>query len=177
VLFAREKVDEERARVELPLLLARLVRREDLFEERLALVAMQEVILIGRLFVRITRREHHPVDAERRCEIEKLLNFGAFGVVEDRRVRRDAETTGLGRLDRLDRDVERPGTIDRAIVDVADAVEMDAERQVRRRRELIEALLEPKRVGAEVDELLALDDLRDDLFDLRMQQRLAAGNG
>jgi hypothetical protein len=53
---------------------------------------------------------------------------------------------------------------------------MDVEAEVVRRRELIEALLQAQRVGAEVDELLARHETFDDLFDLRMQQRFAARN-
>src|SRR5581483_4525748 len=56
------------------------------------------------------------------------------------------------------------------------AVQVHAERQVVRRGELVEARFEPDRIGAQVDELLARDQAAHDLVDLRMQQRLAAGN-
>ena len=53
---------------------------------------------------------------------------------------------------------------------------MHVEAEVIRRREFIEALLEPQRVGAEIHELFARDESLDDLFDLGMQQRFAARN-
>jgi hypothetical protein len=56
------------------------------------------------------------------------------------------------------------------------AIQMHGEGEVLRRRELVNALLELKRVGAEIDVLLARDQAVDDLDDLRMQQRLAAGH-
>jgi hypothetical protein len=56
------------------------------------------------------------------------------------------------------------------------AVQVNRERQVRRRLVLIELLLEQQRVRAEIDELLARDDAFDDLRHLLVDQRLAAGD-
>jgi hypothetical protein len=53
---------------------------------------------------------------------------------------------------------------------------MDVEAEVVGRRELIEALFQTQRVGAEIHELLARDQTLDDLFDLGMEQRLATRN-
>ena len=63
------------------------------------------------------------------------------------------------------------------IVHVLRSVEMDAEREVRRRLEFVERRFETNRVRAEIDELLALDEFDHELIDLRMQQRFAAGDG
>ena len=60
---------------------------------------------------------------------------------------------------------------------IALAVHVDGEGQVLRRREQVELLAEEQRVGAEVNVLLARDQAGDDLGDLRVHQRLAAGDG
>ena len=60
---------------------------------------------------------------------------------------------------------------------LAFAVHVDRECQVLARLEQVDLFLEQQRVGAEVDVLLARDQAVDDLGDLRMHQRLAAGDG
>jgi hypothetical protein len=110
-------------------------------------------------------------------EVEEGVEIFRLRAFENRRVRVDAEALGLGRPDRFDRDVVGTGARDRFVVDVLRSIEMDVEAEVIRRRELIEARFEAQRVRAQVDELLPRDQTFDDLFDLRMQQRFAAGNG
>src|SRR6185437_7822991 len=56
------------------------------------------------------------------------------------------------------------------------AIEMDRPDEIRVRLEAIDLLLEQQRVGAEIDEFLALDDAFNDLLDLAMEQGLAAGD-
>ena len=96
--------------------------------------------------------------------------------VVDRGVDVDGETLGLGGLDRRDRAVEHAVLADRLVVVVLEPVEVNGEEQVRRRLEQMQLLLEQQRVGAQRDEFLAGDDAFDDLADLAMDQRLAAGN-
>ena len=50
---------------------------------------------------------------------------------------------------------------------------MDGEGQIGRRREEVELLLQQQGIGAEVDEALALDQLRHDAADVLVDQRLA----
>ena len=59
---------------------------------------------------------------------------------------------------------------------VFQSVEMDGEEQIGRWFEEMQLLLEQQGVGAERDEFLALDDAFDDLADLAVDERLAAGN-
>jgi hypothetical protein len=56
-------------------------------------------------------------------------------------------------------------------------VDVDDEGEVGRRLELVQLLGHEQGVGAQEDELLALDELVDDLVDLGVHQRLAAGDG
>ncbi len=57
------------------------------------------------------------------------------------------------------------------------AIEMDGEEQVRRWLEKMQFLLKKKRIRAKRDEAPLRDKAFDDLSDLFMDQRLAAGNG
>ena len=77
----------------------------------------------------------------------------------------------------FERQVVSAFAADREIVVLVLAVHVDGERQILARLEEVDLFLEQQRVGAEVDVLLARDQAFDDLVDLRMHQRLAAGNG
>src|SRR5438132_1151555 len=59
---------------------------------------------------------------------------------------------------------------------LAVAVEVDGPGEKRVWPELVDLFFEQQRVGAQIDKFLAGDDLLDDLVDLVMQQRLAAGD-
>ena len=69
-----------------------------------------------------------------------------------------------------------PCAADRLIVALAHAVEVNHPHEVDRRLEEMDLLLQQQRVGAEEDELLALDELLDDLRHLLVHERLAAGD-
>jgi len=56
------------------------------------------------------------------------------------------------------------------------AVHVDAEGEIFARLEEIDLFFEQQRVGAELDVFFSGDEAGDDLVDLRMQQRLAAGD-
>ena len=109
--------------------------------------------------------------------IEEAAHAVGIGAVEERRVGGHAEAALHGLLDAFNRDVVSAFAADGEIVVLALAVEVNREGQVLRRRELRQAALQFERVGAQVDVLLARDQPVDDLDDLRMQQRLAAGDG
>ena len=51
----------------------------------------QEVLLVGRLVIGVTGREHHAFDAQFHHLVEKLRGRFGIGAVKQRRVRRDAE--------------------------------------------------------------------------------------
>ena len=89
----------------------------------------------------------------------------------------DLEPLVLRLLDRRDRDVEHAGLAHRLVVNILQTVEMHREEKVGRRLEQMQLLLQKKRVRAQRDELLALDDAFHDRADLPMNQRFASGNG
>ncbi len=108
---------------------------------------------------------------------KKCAHAVGIGAVEEGGVGGDAEAALDGLFDAFDGDVVAAFAADGEVVVLALAVEMHGEGEVLGRRELRQAALEFERVGAEVDVLLARDEAVDDLDDLRMQQRLAAGDG
>ena len=82
----------------------------------------------------------------------------------------------LRQLDRRDRALVDAVLADRVVVHLLVAVEMDRPDEIGIGLEEIELLLQQQRVGAEIDEFLARDDALDDLLDLAVEQRLAAGD-
>ena len=86
------------------------------------------------------------------------------------------KSLGLGGLDRGNRAIEHALLGDRLVVMLLQAVEMHREKQIRRRFEQMEFLLQQKRVGAQRHEFLARHQAAHDLADLLVDQRLAAGN-
>ncbi len=152
--------------------------REGLLEQLTGLLDAQEVLLVGCLLVGVGGRDHHLVDLQVVVEVVEDLDDGLGRVgVEEGGVRGDPEAALLGLLDRRHRLVEHPFLGHRFIVPLAQAVDVDGEREVGRGRELLQLLAHQHRVGAEEDVLLLRHQLADDLVDLRVHQRLAAGDG
>jgi hypothetical protein len=60
---------------------------------------------------------------------------------------------------------------------LAESVDVDGPREVGRRLEQMHPLLHEKCVRAQIDELLPFDELFGDQVDLRVDQRLASGDG
>src|SRR5262249_44454343 len=100
-----------------------------------------------------------------------------IGAVEERGVRRDAETGLHGSLASFDSLIVSAVAANREIVMFALAVDVNRERQILTRLEEMQLLFKQKRIRAEIDVFLALDEPFDDLVDLRMHQRFAAGDG
>ena len=133
--------------------------------------------LIRRLLVAVARREHDALDAHAHNFIEERANTVRIGSIEEGGVGGDAETALDRFLDAFDCDVVSAFAANGKVVVLALAIEVDREGEVLRRRELGQTPFQLERVGAEVDVFLARDEAVDDLNNLRMQQRLAAGNG
>src|SRR2546430_2354399 len=152
VALAHEELEEQRRLVELP---AALRPRQDLGEELVGAPAAEEVLLVGRLRVAVTGRDHHALDAEIHHRVEELAHTEWVGAVKERRVGRDPEASPERLADRGHRLVVDALTTDRLVVLVAKPVHMDAEREVLRRLEdaVLELRREEERVGAEVDVL------------------------
>src|SRR5208282_3447432 len=175
LLIAGEEVEEETRLREAPLLAA--PAPEDVAEELLGLVPREGVLLVRRALVGVARRNGDGVDLELEArEVEEGGDALGIEPVEERGVHADAEAARLGLADRGHDAVEDAVLAHRMVVLLLETVEMDGEGEVGRGLEEVELLLQEERVGAEVDELLARDDALDDLVDLLVEQRLAAGN-
>ena len=132
--------------------------------------------LVGRPLVGIAGRDGDAVDAHLGHRVEEPRHPLGLGGVEQRGVDVDPEALRLGEPDRLDRAVVDAVLADRAVVVLAVAVEVHGPGEERVRLEQVDLLFEQQRVGAEIDEFLAGDQALDDLLDLAVQQRLAAGD-
>ena len=137
---------------------------------------LRKCCLIRRPLVGVAGRDGDPVDAHLGHRVEEPRHPLGLGGVEQRGVDVDPEAARLGEPDGLDRAVvnARPGTP--SVVVLAVAIEMHGPGEERVGLEQVDLLFKQQRVGAQVDELLARDDALDDLLDLAVQQRLAAGD-
>jgi len=133
-----------------------------------------DFLRFGRLVVAVAGREDDAFDAQSHHFIEVGADHVGVGTVEESGVGRNAEAALDGLFDAFDSQIESAFAAYRHIVVLALAIEMHREGEVLRGRELMQALLEQERVGAQVDVLPARDEAVDDLDDLRVQQRLAA---
>ena len=142
---------------------------ERLAEELARLLDAEEVVLVGRLLVRVGRRDHHVVDLELVVEeVEDLADRARRVVREEGGVGGHPEAALLGRADRGDRLVEDALALDRGVVALAQAVDVDRPGEVGAGGEVLELALHEDRVGAQVDEPLAGDEPPGDLVDLGM---------
>src|SRR5581483_1340106 len=91
VEFAFEEIQIERTVIEPPFLAPSTGKR--FAEDRARAVDAQEMLLIGRLLIRISRRNLHRIDAQLVVEvIEDAANRSRIVRIEERRVRSDAKT-------------------------------------------------------------------------------------
>ena len=104
-----------------------------------------------------------------------ITSCGRVGV-EERRVGVDPEAGRLGLLDGGDGLVEHAHLGHRLVVPVAQAVDVHHPREVAVGLELVQVLGQQHRVGAEEDDLVEVEQPAHDLVDLRVHQRLAAGD-
>ena len=106
-------------------LLAALAAREDVAEQLLGLLAVEEMLLVGRALIGIARRNRDAVEADRLHLVEERCDALGLGAVEQGAVDVDAEALGLGQLDRVDGLVVDAVLADRLVVHLLVAVEMD----------------------------------------------------
>ncbi len=125
--IALEELEEEGREVELPALLRVL---EDLLEEVLAVVAVEELVLVRRLLVDVAGGEHHALDAEVHRGVEEVTDMLRIDAGEEGRVGRHAKAALHRLLDRLDGGVVGAVAADRHVVLFLQAVEVDGEGEV-----------------------------------------------
>src|SRR4029450_3271989 len=116
-------------------------------------------------------------DAELLAVIKESRDVCGRVAVKDRGVDVDGEALGLRGLDRRHGTVEYARLTDRLVVVLAQPIEVDREEEVRRGLKQMQLLLQQQRVRTERNELLLGDETPDDIADLAVDQRLAAGDG
>src|SRR6185312_5887000 len=120
---------------------------------------------------------HGNADTEFGGEVEELGDVLGRVSVEDGGVDVDGKAARLGGLDRGNGAIEHALLRYRLVVMVFQSVQVHREKQIGRRLEQIELLLQQKCVGAQRYELLARHQAAHDFTDFLVDQRLAAGNG
>src|SRR5438128_9708619 len=134
------------------------------------------MLLIRRLLVRVSRRDHHPLDAELHHVVEEPPHPLGIGAVEDGGVRRDPEAALQGHSNGLYGYVVAALAADGEVVLRARPVHVDAEAEVLAGLERIQLALQQERIRTEVHEPPALDELARDPGDLRMEERFSAAD-
>ena len=154
-----------------------LAAPDDIAEQQLGLSAVEEMLLVRRPLVRIARRDGDALHPQRHGVVENLGHARRLGVVEQGAVDVHPETQLPRLAGRPGGDLEHAPLVDGVVVFRLQPIEMNGEGEIRAGLEKVELLLQKHRVGAEVDELLARHDARNDLADLLVDERLAAGDG
>src|SRR5580704_6785059 len=132
------------------------------------------MLLVRRALVGVTRRHRDAIDAELGHRIEEGGYTLRVRVVEEGAVDGDAEALRLGLLERRNGAVVDAWLADRLVVHLLVAVEMDRPGEIGARLVLIDLLFEQQRIGADDRKFFARNDALDDLWQISVQQRLAA---
>ena len=161
--------------IQAPLLAA--PARKRLAEQLARLTYAEEVLLVGRLLIRIGGRDHHFIDFEVIVEeVEHIAHRLGRVMGEEGGVCRHPKAGGLGSANRRHRLVEHSLAFDGGVMAFLQAIHVNCPREVRARLEIGELALQEDRIGTQIHEALALDQLRGDHVYLRVNQRLAAGD-
>ncbi len=151
--------------------------RQDVAEQLLGFLPAEEVRLVRGALIGVAGRGHDAIDAERHGVVEEFRGALGVGAVEQGAVDGKAEAARLGGLDGFHGAIEHALLVHRRVVRFAVAVEVDVPAEIGVGFVLVELLFEQQGVGAEIDELLPLQDAAHDLRQLLVQQGLAAGDG
>src|SRR5271165_3620536 len=117
-----------------------LAQREHVAKELLRILPRQEMSLIRRAFVGVSRGDRH-THVECGGEIEKRGDVRRRMVVEYCHIDVDGETLGFGGLDGRQGYVENTRLRDRLVMNVLQAIEMDREEEIGRGLEQMDLLL------------------------------------
>ena len=141
-------------------------------------VGAEEVDLVWRLFVRISRRDHHLVHAEIVIEEVEDVADSLWRIrVEERGVGGDPKALGLSGPDGRHGLVERPGPTDRGVVALLESVDVDHPAETSVGLEPVQLPLQKQCVGAQVHETAPVEQGLGHPVDLRVQQRFPARDG
>ena len=150
----------------------RLAFAEQLLEQLLGIGLGQEMLLVRRFGVAISRRDHHAFDTEVHHFVEELTIRIDVAARKESRICRDAKPASAGSADRADRLVIDTGPADRLIMSLTRTIHVNRKCQVLRWSELGELRFQEQRVRTEVDKLATPYNPLHNLGNLRMKQRL-----
>ena len=122
---------------------------EHLLEQLPRLLHAHEVVLVGRLPIRVGGRDHHRVDVQVIVqEVQAVPDSFRRVVAEERGVRGNAEPAALGLLDGVDGHVEDALLAHRLVVALPQPVDVHGPGEVRRGLEEVQLLLHQQCVRA-----------------------------
>ena len=134
------------------------------------------MFLIGGALIGIAGADRH-LDIEAGHQVEEGGHALGIGVVEHGAVHLHTEAARLGQMDRFDSNVIGAGLIDGLVVRLLIAIEVDRPGEEGMRLVFVDLLFQQQGVGAQNDELLAVEIAAHDLGHVAMEQWLAAGDG
>ncbi len=155
----------------------RLCLAEDLAEELPGSFPAQETVLVVGVLIVEPGGHGHGLHPQRGEVIEKFCRITGCLPLEKRGIGGDPETGGHQLSDRGRCPGKGTLVADSGVVPFGQAVEVDIEGQVGTGLKTLQLALDEQAVGAEVDKPFLPDELADNGVDLRMEQRLSAGNG
>src|SRR5262249_15999414 len=129
------------------------VSPEDFPKQLLGAAPIQEMLLVRRSLIGISRRHGNAVDADLRRVLNKTGNPLPVGGVEQGSVDIDPKAAILCQLDRGNSPIIDPAVAYGAIMILSVAVQMDRPGKIRARFEQLDLLLEQQRIRAKIDEL------------------------
>lgn len=137
--------EEQGRKVEFP---TRIRILHNLFEEIVASLFVEKVVLIGRLFVTVTRRNHHAFDTQVHDRIKKLPNLGGMNPREESRVCGNAKTAADWLPDGGHGDIKRAITADGGIMMFSKSIQVNGKTEIFGRFEKIGFSLQEQGIGA-----------------------------
>jgi len=145
-------------------------------EKFLCAFTTEEVLLVGRFLITVTRGEHHSFDLELHHFIEKFPYTGGIRAFKKSGVCRHAESAGNRFLDSFKRDFVCPIAANGGVVFRFQSIHVDAEGEIFGRLEEIDLSFQKESIGAEVNVFFSGDQSVNDLVDLWMNQGFPSRN-
>jgi hypothetical protein len=134
------------------------------------------MLLVRGFVVAIAGGDHHSFDTKGHHLVEEIADAFGVGAVEESGIGGDTEAAFDRFADCFGGDVVGAFTADGKIVVIFLAVHVDAEGEIFTGGEEVELFFQQQCIGAEIDLFLSGDQALDDFVNLRVHQRLAAGD-
>lgn len=175
VLSTREKIQIEFTVIENPL--AHFTQLEQLSEELDGILTSRELALHRGLFVSKSRSDGHTLNTQSADKIQKAGRiFRCFTIIESS-IGSHSESGGLEHTNCCHRLIKNTLSAHKTIMPLAQAIQVNAERQVMGRFEIMNPFADQYCIGAKIDKFFSIDQLPGYNMNVGVQQRFAASDG